>query len=89
ADDECEEPARCDGGRCAEGPACEAGVGSREHGDRCARAMRAERWTEARAHCECALAAGPTPRGEGAIRYNLGRVAEGLGDRPPPAATTA
>lgn len=79
ADDDCDAGERCAAGRCA--PACDASRSASDLGNDCALRMREGAWAEARQLCECALASSPSPRTEGALRYNLGRIAEEQGDR--------
>lgn len=77
----CPDGETCRAGRCAPALRCGPGASARELGNRCAQRMRAREWPEAQRLCECALAANPGARSEGAILYNLGRIAEGRGDR--------
>jgi hypothetical protein len=72
---------RMDGGRYRRDREGAAGLS-----DRCAELRRAERWAQAHAICARALGASAgRPELEGAVHYELGRVAEGLG-RPQAAA---
>ncbi|MEZ4454122.1 MAG: tetratricopeptide repeat protein [Nannocystaceae bacterium] len=83
----CPGDSRCEDGRCrvdvalAPDDSALLDGGSRALGDRCVVHLREGRLGAATAACEAALSRATTERSRGALLFNLGRIAETLGDR--------
>jgi len=81
----CRGDARCEAGRCRvtavllpeDAALNERGKGL---GDRCLAHLKADRFAAARGACEAALTHATSDAARGALHYNLGRVAEAIGD---------